>query len=227
MSNTVSDQAAPAVPPRQRTTGAASPDVAALYTRAGRRKYLNGDERRRLLAALDGMQQHQALFVRTLCWTGARISEVLALRPDAFQLDRGIVTLRTLKRRRHSMREIPIPPDLISALDATFGIAAAQRGGDGADDLLWSWHRTTAWRIVKRAMATADLTGTPASPRGLRHAFGVGTLQAGVPIPLVQRWLGHSRMTTTAIYASVVGPEELSFAQRFWHATGWADRRPD
>lgn len=220
MSNTVTHQAARAVPSMQRITGAASPDVAALYTRAGRRKYLNGDERRRLLAALDGMPRHQALFVRTLCWTGARISEVLALRPDAFQLDRGIVTLRTLKRRRHSMREVPIPPDLITALDAAFGIAAMQRAGDGSGTLLWSWHRVTAWRIVKQAMAAADLTGTPASPRGLRHAFGVGTLQAGVPIPLVQRWLGHSRMTTTAIYAAVVGPEELAFAHRFWQAAG-------
>jgi hypothetical protein len=51
---------------------------------------------------------------------------------------------------------------------------------------------------------------------GLRHTFGVGTVQAGVPITLVQRWLGHSRLTTTAIYAAAVGPEELEFASRFW-----------
>lgn len=199
-----------------RATAAPSADAASLYTRGGRRKYLNADERRRVLAGLDDLPSDQALFVLTLCWTGARISEVLALKPDAFQVDQGIVTFRTLKRRCHSMREVPVPPDLIEALDATFNIAAAQRGDGPSGKRLWPWHRVTAWRVVKRAMTEAGVTGTPASPRGLRHAFGVGTLQAGIPITLVQRWLGHSRITTTAIYAAVVGPEEIAFAQRFW-----------
>lgn len=55
-----------------------------------------------------------------------------------------------------------------------------------------------------------------ACPRGLRHSFGVGTLQAGVPITLLQRWLVHARLSTTEIYANVIGPEEISFATRFW-----------
>ena len=50
----------------------------------------------------------------------------------------------------------------------------------------------------------------------MRHAFGVGTLQAGVPVTLLQRWLGHARLTKTAIYAEVVGLGEAAFAARFW-----------
>jgi site-specific recombinase XerD len=50
----------------------------------------------------------------------------------------------------------------------------------------------------------------------MRHGFGVGTLQSGVPITLVQRWLGHARLSTTAIYADVSGAEEMAFAERFW-----------
>jgi site-specific recombinase XerC len=55
-----------------------------------------------------------------------------------------------------------------------------------------------------------------ATRAGLRHAFGVGSLQAGVPLNLVQRWLGHARISTTAIYAALCGPDELCFAALFW-----------
>ena len=114
------------------------------------------------------------------------------------------------------MREVPIPPALIAGLVAHFDLAAAQRDPVRADAPLWKFCRVTGWRIVKKLMHEAQLSGAPATPRGLRHAFGVGTLQAGIPITLLQRWLGHARLTTTAIYAEVVGPEELEFAARFW-----------
>ncbi len=75
---------------------------------------------------------------------------------------------------------------------------------------------TTAWRVVRRLMALADVSGLGASARALRHSYGVGTLQAGVPITLLQRWLGHTRLSTTEFYDNAVGPEELSFASQFW-----------
>jgi len=216
MSNTVTHTGARSAAFTTRPAAAMAPDAADLYTRAGGRKYLNASERERLLAVLGEMPRDQALFIRTLSWTGARVSEVLALRREAFQPDRGIVALCTLKRRRHSMREVPVPPELITDLDAAFGIGPASPGKVRPEERLWPWHRATGWRVVKHAMTLAGLTGTAASPRGLRHAFGVGTLQSGVPLNLVQRWLGHSRITTTAIYAAIVGPEELAFARRFW-----------
>jgi site-specific recombinase XerD len=33
---------------------------------------------------------------------------------------------------------------------------------------------------------------------------------------LVQRWLGHARISTTAIYADASGPEEQALAARYW-----------
>jgi integrase/recombinase XerD len=42
-------------------------------------------------------------------------------------------------------------------------------------------------------------------PKGLRHGFGVQAVSAGIPLNLVQRWLGHSQLSTTAIYANAVG----------------------
>lgn len=198
-------------------------DAAGLYTRSGLRKYLNTEERRRLLIAVENLPADQALFALTLAWTGARVSEVLALCPAAFQIQSGLVSLRTLKRRAHRMREVPIPPELVMALDRHFALEAAQCDAESSRRPLWPWCRQTGWRIIKRVMAQAGIHGRLASPRGLRHAFGIGSVQAGVPLNIVQRWLGHSRISTTAIYAAASGPEELALATRFWRFASGCD----
>ncbi len=189
---------------------------AGLYSPAGARKYLNEDERRRVIAAAEALPFRRRLFVLTLLWTGARISEVLALSRSSFQLERGIVAIRTLKRRRFHVREVPIPPPLCAALDAVFGLLALS--GHQAGERLWPFSRTTAWRIVNEVMRAAGLRGVAACPKGLRHSFGITALQSGAPLNLVQRWLGHASISTTAIYADATGPEEMGFAARLWLA---------
>jgi integrase/recombinase XerD len=104
----------------------------------------------------------------------------------------------------------------MKALDCHFDLCALQQTTDTAQRRLWSSSRVTAWRFVKGAKVEAGVSGRPACPRGLRHGFGVATLQASVPLNLVQRWMGHARIATTAIYMSVSGEEEIAFATRFW-----------
>ena len=200
-----------------------------LYTRTGERKYINQAERQRVLDAIEHMQRacaqklaaqtrERALFSLLLTWTGGRVSEVLAVRANSFQLERNLVSLRTLKRRRPHVREVPIAPGLMAAIDQHFGLTELQRDPETASRRLWSFSRVTAWRLVKGAMLEAGIVGRPACPRGLRHGFAVGTLQASVPLNLVQRWMGHARISTTAIYADASGDEEATFAARFWEA---------
>jgi integrase/recombinase XerD len=187
-----------------------------LYAPNGGRKYLNRDERQRVLAAMAELPTDHALFALTLAWSGGRSTEILSLTPSAFQVERGIVAICTLKRRRHHVREVPLPPELMDALEGHFRISVRQRDTEEADRRLWPFCRQTAWRSIRKIMIQCGITGRQATPRGLRHAFGVGTLQSGAPLSLVQRWLGHARMSTTAIYADVSGPEEQAFAKKFW-----------
>lgn len=184
--------------------------------RSAGRKYLNHDERLRVLAATAQLAEHQRLFVEVLAWTGARISEVLALTPQSFDLSTGTVTLPTLKRRKKVLRELPLPPLLIARLHDCFDLQVAQSSTEKTDRPIWSFCRVTGWRIVKRLMRDASIIGVRATPRGMRHGFGVGTLQSGVPITLLKRWLGHARLSTTEIYLDVSGPEEKAFASLFW-----------
>ncbi len=199
--------------------GRAPTPVASLYRPGGGRKYLTAAERRKLLATARGLPADKALFLLTLLWTGARLSEVLALGRQSFLVDEGVVAVTTLKRRRHHVREIPLPCDLVDEIDRHFRLRRlADDPPEHEAGRLWPWSRTTAWRIVRAAMAAACIDGPRACARGVRHSFGVGTLQSGVPITLVQRWLGHARLTTTAIYADATGPEETAFAARFWRS---------
>lgn len=184
----------------------------------GQRKYLNRDERLRFLAAVAHAPAQQRLLLETLAWTGARVSEVLSISPLSLDLATSTVTLPTLKRRKPMLREVPLPPHLSRDLASTFAIRARLSDPNEAGQPLWPISRVTVWRIVKALMHDAGIAGVKASPRGLRHAFGVGTLQSGVPLHLLQRWFGHARLSTTAIYADVTGPEERAFAQRFWGA---------
>jgi len=188
-----------------------------LYGTDGARKYLNRDERQRVLAAVAQLPADRALFALTLAWSGARVSEVLALSASSFQIDAGVVAIRTLKRRGHHIREVPVPPELIKALDSRFHLTARQRDPRRADSRLWPWHRVTAWRIIKRLMTLCRISGRRASPRGLRHAFGVVTLGL-VPRNIRQKWMGHARPESTDVYSAVCGPEEQAFAARFWRA---------
>jgi site-specific recombinase XerD len=75
----------------------------------------------------------------------------------------------------------------------------------------------TGWRVVHTAMTAAGVDGPYASPKGLRHAVGVAAVSAGIPLSLVQKWLGHAQLSTTAIYANAVGEEEQSIAR------GWGE----
>jgi integrase len=164
-----------------------------LYGSTGSRKYLNAAERRRFTKAAYGAPLEVQLFCLVLSLSGGRISEILALTPAAIDIDSGVANLTTLKRRKCGIvRQVPLPRSVLEELNRAFHLRRSQRDPDSAYQRIWKWSRTTAWRRVKEIMATANIIGLPAMPKGLRHGFGVHAFQSLVPPHLVQRWLGHA-----------------------------------
>ncbi len=99
------------------------------------------------------------------------------------------------------------------------GISEAQKRPDGhdLDRTLWPWSRTTAWRRVCEVMNAASIQDGPHKcPKGLRHGYGVAALAAAIPLNMLQKWMGHSRMETTAIYGNAIGQEQQQIAARMW-----------
>lgn len=172
---------------------------------AGRRKYLNTDERARFLAVAERMPPRVCALCHVLAFTGCRITEALHLTP--YQLNEGMLTLATLKRRKLHFRLVPVPLGVVQMLGAL--------AGNGTSPY-FPWHRATAWRYVTHVMQLAGIDGPMACCKGLRHTFAMYALKCSVPSNLVQRWLGHASGTTTAIYLDAVGVEEREFAERMW-----------
>lgn len=177
-----------------------------IFDTDGRRKYLSGKERALFLLHVATLAPAEQALCRTLAYTGCRVSEALALRREHIDPERSAITFRTLKRRRLAFRTVPIPASLCAELCAL----------GKSDGRLWSMHRSTAWRCVRRVTESARIRGPMASPRGLRHGFGIHAATRNVPPNLIQRWMGHASLTTTIIYLDAVGSEETAFASRMW-----------
>jgi integrase/recombinase XerD len=189
-----------------------------LFHLDGSRKYLTQDERTAFLTAAAQFPHDVRSFCHVLTYTGCRLAEALALSADRVDLSASRLTFETLKKRKRGVyRTVPVPPDVVTMLDFVHNIRWAQSRRDRGRSLrLWSWSPVTAWRHVKAVMQAAGIRGAQASPKGLRHGFGVAAVQARIPLNLVQRWLGHAQLSTTAIYAEAIGPEEQEIAARMW-----------
>lgn len=190
-----------------------------LFDQNGQRKYLTAEERKAFLAAAERVPRDVRVFCGMLLHTGCRLSEALALTADRVDFSGRVIVFETLKKRRKGVyRAVPVPPELLDALDLVFGIRQLQQmRGRGLNVRLWTMSRPTAWRQVKVVMDAAGISAGPhASPKGLRHGFGVAAVCAGISLNLVQKWLGHAHLSTTAIYAAAVGEEEQSIASRMW-----------
>ena len=192
-----------------------TPDTSLVDARG--RKYLTRDERERFLAAVRAHPKPPVqTLARTLALTGCRVSEALALRACDVDLDAAEIRIATLKRRREHWRAVPVPEDLVHALELVHRLRRAQASPRGRTAALWPVTRQAAHRQVAELMRRAGVTGPQACPRGLRHSFGVAAVQAGVPLTTIAAVLGHADVSTTALYATAIGAEARELVSRLW-----------
>jgi integrase len=189
-----------------------------LYDSNGQRKYLTPAERQDFLIASESALHCVRTFCGTLAHTGCRISEALALTADRVDIEGGLLIVESLKKRRKGVyRAIPVPPSFLEILDEIHDLRAVRRSEDcGRGVYLWPWSRPTGWRRVCGVMEAAGISGLHATPKGLRHGFGIKAVVSNVPLNMAQKWLGHANLATTAIYADATGPEEKQLAERMW-----------
>ena len=181
-----------------------------LMDQAGHRKYLNGSERKSFFKVSRMLNQQERLFCQVMYYTGCRISEALSLKKSSLDYEEKLLIIPTLKRRDSSVfRQFPLPDCLLFSLEnLTKEIELKEH--------MWNYSRSTAYRLIKRVMKEASVSGTQACPKGLRHGFAIACVQANVPITMIQKWMGHASLETTSIYLSVSGQEERQFASRIW-----------
>ena len=190
-----------------------------LFDTKGKRKYLTQQERILIEKAAEKFPREVRTLIGVLIFTGCRISEALALTSDRIDFDEGVIVFESLKKREKGIyRAVPVPPKILDMLNLVHSVRQTQEGGKRKNKAkLWTYSRVTAWRRVKEVLDAAGIEHTTKmSPKAFRHGFGVAAVSAGIPLNLVQRWLGHAQLTTTAIYADAIGAEEKKIAERMW-----------
>ncbi|MHC4137697.1 MAG: site-specific integrase [Planctomycetota bacterium] len=188
--------------------------LAVPFKRAGTRvvEYLEGEEFRAMLEATDrrtgdGRRDHALLL--TLFNTGARVQELLDLRPLDLQLERPLQARLRGKGRKE--RLCPLWPETAQTLRS---LLTEQRLEDRSPERLFRNRRGEPLtrfgvryllkKYARRAVAAApSLARKRVHPHTLRHSAAVHLLQAGVDLVSISHWLGHASVETTNRYAVV------------------------
>lgn len=185
-----------------------------LYTQDGNRKYLTPSEREAFREACFSTAREQRTFALMLFHTGCRISEALNLKHSSIDISAGHVIFETLKRRKKGViRPVPLPEEFIRSIDDIYDLRSTKK----PNTLIWTFSRTTGWRVIQEIMLNAGLSGVHACPKGLRHGFAIACIEKNIPINMISKWMGHADMETTAIYANASGNEERGLISRLWN----------
>ena len=187
-----------------------------LYDTAGHRKYLTRAERDRFLRTAATCLGEVQTFCSVLAYTGCHMTEALELTYERVNLRQHTLTFETLRTRgRRVLRTVPVSPTLLAVMDTMHHIQ--EHKGRRRYRLVWPWSRTTAWRHIHAVMARAEIHGPHASAKGLRHGFGVLAVEQGIPLPLIQQWMGHADLESTVVYTMVMPHETRSLAAKLWN----------
>lgn len=188
-----------------------------LFTATGERKYLTPEERQSFASMAKKHDRETRTFCLMMNNTGLRISEGLSLSASSIDLETKSLTVETLKKRKKGIyRQIPLSDEFLDDLNLVHEIRSKQKSKKGRNMKLWDWSRMTGFRRINSIMEEASISGAQACPKGLRHGFAVWCIMQNIPLPSVQKWLGHSSMVTTSIYMQVMGKEERELASRLW-----------
>ncbi|HET8627396.1 MAG TPA: tyrosine-type recombinase/integrase [Thermomicrobiales bacterium] len=178
----------------------------------GKRKpptYLTEPERDRLLAAAAGNPRDHAILT-LFAFAGLRLNELVMLDRDDVDFAQKRITVRFAKGGKwrrlglHPRAERALRAYLATRDDDNPALFLSRKGpSDAAARRPGAKGRLGRFAIedlLAKYVAAADLGRKHVTPHCLRHTFATTLWRQTRDIQLVQRALGHSRITTTTIY---------------------------
>jgi len=162
--------------------------------------------------------RHRALIV-LLYRTGLRISEALALRPKDVNLEVGSVTV--LHGKGDCRRTVGIDPGANPHIEVWI---ERRRTLDPPGDapLFCTMKgtpigRTSVNRLFHRLARQAGIEKR-VHPHGFRHTHAYELMMEGIPMPIIQRQLGHVSFATTDRYLLHIAPKQVieTMGKREW-----------
>jgi len=160
-----------------------------------RERMLSADELARLgeaLARFDG-SPYAVAAVKLLVFTGARLGEVLGLRWEWIDFERGEARLPDSKSGAKTLHLPPPALALLADLPRLEGnphVIVGHKTGAAMVNL------QTPWQAIRNAAGLDDVR-----LHDLRHAFASVAVSSGMGLPIIGKILGHTQAATTARYA--------------------------
>ena len=144
--------------------------------------------------------KHRVLLM-TVYGGGLRVSEVVCLRPQDIHSERMLI--RVNQGKGHKDRYTLLSARLLEELRAYWRQYRPQQGwlfpgGNGKGSL----SADAAKRIFYAAKERAEIQHGHGI-HCLRHSFATHLMEAGVPLPTIQRLMGHASLNSTAKYLHV------------------------
>jgi len=172
--------------------------------------YLEGDE---IGAMLEAVSVHRGpdhlrdrALLLTLFNTGARVQELLDIRPGDLQLDRPTsVRLRGKGRKERLCPLWPETADALRTLLATTPAASTPvfRNRRGEPMTRFGIRYLLRCYAERAGTAAPTISAKRIHPHTCRHSAAVHLLRAGVDLVTISHWLGHASVETTNRYAAV------------------------
>jgi len=167
--------------------------------------YMTKDEIRDVLVAVEHKPLYH-LLINFLWQTGARITEALSVKVSDIDFYSKVVHMPSLKKKSPQIKTIPLQGELLGELGAYIGQKGLKK-----DDRIFSFTRQHAHRIVRDACIKVGIEKERSHPHVLRHSFSVNAVLQRVPLPILQRWLGHSDIKNTMVYLQILSQDTRDF----------------
>jgi len=189
--------------------------------RAGMASLMTGDlpiyttraEVHAALSLMDGKPWERCLLSAFWEW-GPRRGEMLAVRVRDVNFPVQLVDLMTLKRRPKPgkappRRILPVSGGLLGEIAHVMTLHHLE-----PCDRLFPWSESRCHEIVRDALLRAGVSREKCNCRAMRHGFGVNCTLQGMPLPVLQKLMGHASAMTTSIYIQVLGMDVAEFYKR-------------
>ena len=156
-------------------------------------------------ALVDGAPSYPTrMAFRIMLKTGLRVSEALALRRVDLRLDQDppiiVVAADSPGNKARKGREVPVPTDLVESLRDLASI----HNKDHYQPML-NLSRQRIGQVMKDVAREVGIDQARAHPHAFRHTYGRTCVLRGIPIPVLQKWLGHASMVDTQRYVELAG----------------------
>ena len=157
---------------------------------------LSRDEEQKLIGQAYRETSTHGLLLKTLFLTGARVSEFVSLKVADLFFDEQMILIE--KGKGGKSLYVPILPELAQELKTYLGSRKIGYIFESNRHTKFTTRRIQ--QIVKETAGRAGIT-KKVHPHLLRHTVATFLLEKGMPLEQIQKFLGHSKIETTQIYA--------------------------